>query len=105
MADLKVEFNFTTTFTAKEFSVVTRALAGHELKLDDKTLAAQLNAQLLKLRVAQLSQYAKQSNRALAVAQEESQAILGKPLVCPQCGCGQTCLEDIMPGCHCVCHD
>lgn len=74
MADIKVEFLFQTTLTQQEFSVVTRALAGHTLKDHDLILARQLNMRLLGQRVGQLEAYKKSSTRALEVAQMEMEA-------------------------------
>lgn len=71
MADLKTEIQFTTTLTQKEFSVMTRSLAGHELKGRDLVLARELNERLLRLRYAQIEEYTRQAARALVVAREE----------------------------------
>jgi len=69
------EFLFQTTLTQKEFSVVTRALAGHELKAHDLELARDLNKRMLKAHLSQVSDYAKQAARALEVAEEETKEI------------------------------
>ena len=74
MADVQLDIRFRVELTQKEFSVVTRSLAGHELKAHDLVLARDLNKRLLEQRVAMLRDYAKQSARALEVAEEESEA-------------------------------
>ena len=71
MSDMKVEILFKVTLNQKEFSVTTRALAGHELKEADLLLARELNERMLKLRVVQVGEYARQSARALEVARSE----------------------------------
>lgn len=75
MAQVTVKFVFQTILTQKEFSVVTRALAGHELKAHDVELAIDLNKRLLKARLVQVQDYARQAARALEVAEEESKEI------------------------------
>jgi hypothetical protein len=76
MANVKVGFVFSTELTQKEFSVVTRALAGHELKADDLVLARGLNLRLLALRKAQVAEYLQQAQRAYTVALEETDSLL-----------------------------
>ncbi len=75
MADVKVEFMFNTVLTQKEFSVMTRALAGHAMKEEDRALATDLNIRLLRLRVNQLREYTSQSTRALENAIEEQETL------------------------------
>ncbi len=72
MSDVVVDFIFRTSLTQKEFSVVTRALAGHQLKEQDLVLARDLNERLLKLRLVQVREYAQQAARALEVAEAEN---------------------------------
>lgn len=74
MADLvKSELVITCTFTQKEFSIVTRALAGHQLKPHDIPIAVELNKKLLAMRLTQANEFAVQAARALQVAEEEDQ--------------------------------
>lgn len=71
MSEVRSAFLFTTILNQKEFSVVTRALAGHELKEPDLALARDLNKRLLKQRLDQVREYMSQAERALEVAEEE----------------------------------
>lgn len=71
MAEVKVDISFHTTFTQKEFSVLTRSLAGHELTTDDIKLALELNRKLCHLRAAQVRQYSEQATHAFKYATEE----------------------------------
>lgn len=75
MADVKIEFHFATTFNQKEFSLVCRALAGHDIRPDEELLAAALNTRLLTLRSNQLKAYLRTSEMALVMARQEEQEI------------------------------
>ena len=78
MATIKTEIQFTVTLTQKEFSLMTRSLAGHELSGEDSELALDLNVRLLKLREQQIRQYSNQASHALKMATAEAKEILGE---------------------------
>ncbi len=71
MAEVKVEYQFVTTFNQREFSLVCRALAGHEIRPEEEILAVALNTRLLALRSNQLQCYLRTSEMALSRAIQE----------------------------------
>ncbi len=75
MSEVRAEFLFTTILNQKEFSLVTRALAGHELKEFEIPAARELNKRLLTQRLVQVRIYADQAAHALKVAEEESKEV------------------------------
>lgn len=76
MPQVTLDIQFTLTVSKKEFSVITRALAGHTLTIADLGIARELNVRLLQQRQAELQEYVKQSSRALEVATEEISVLL-----------------------------
>ena len=78
MAGVKVEIQFNVTLTQREFSVTTRALAGHELTVADEKLAQELNIRMLQMRRDQVRLYAEQSAHALRFVQAEVERLGGK---------------------------
>lgn len=67
-----VEFVFRITLTQKEFSMVTRSLAGHQLRAEEIPVARELNRRMLEMRLVQLRNYTNQAQRALQVAESEA---------------------------------
>jgi hypothetical protein len=87
MSELKIEILFQTTLTQKEFSMVTRTLAGHPLREEEKKPAQELNQRLLKLRQSQVRQYLEQATHALKMALQEQYPALYK-----------SAADDLQPG-------
>jgi len=75
-ASLKVDFSFTVTLDQKEFSLVCRCLAGHEIRPDEEPLLLALNVRLLALRKGQIQTYLSSSEKALKRAVEEERELL-----------------------------
>lgn len=64
MADTKVDFLFTTTLTQREFSIMTRLLAGHQLKDNEVKTAREMNVRLLRQRVGQMETFTRSARQA-----------------------------------------
>jgi hypothetical protein len=76
MANLNIQMLFLCEMSSREFSVMTMALAGRKLEGADLKVAKNLNKRLLEARQSQIKDYARESLRAMKIANNEMNELL-----------------------------
>jgi hypothetical protein len=76
MATLNIEMSFLCQLSAREFSVMTAALAGRKLEGADLKVAKNLNKRLLEARQHQIKEFSRESLRAMKAANLEMTELL-----------------------------
>jgi hypothetical protein len=76
VANLNIEMSFLCQLSAREFSVMTTALAGRKLEGADLKIAKSLNKRLLEARQYQIKEFSRESLRAMKAANLEMTDLL-----------------------------